>query len=230
MTTTGVPQYLERLREGRAAIARTGTAERTADLLRERIIDGTLPPGTRVAEDLVSGALDVSRNTLREAFRLLSHERLLVHELNRGVFVRRMGRDEVADLYTLRRLLETAAIESLPPEADLTDVELAVTEAEHAAEAGDWITVGTCDLRFHLALVALAGSGRAVDVMRGVLAELRLVFHVIADPQHLHEPYLPRNRNILELIRDRKISAARAELRRYLNDAQRQLLAAFDVD
>ena len=47
--------------------------------------------------------LRVSRNTLREAFRLLSHEGLLVHELHRGVFVRELDEADLVDLYRLRQ-------------------------------------------------------------------------------------------------------------------------------
>ncbi|MEU3504381.1 GntR family transcriptional regulator, partial [Streptomyces hundungensis] len=77
-----------RLAEDRALLGRTSTAERVADILRTRIAEGLFPPGERLAEDAIGKALGVSRNTLREAFRLLTHERLLIHELNRGVFVR----------------------------------------------------------------------------------------------------------------------------------------------
>lgn len=45
--------------------------------------------------------------TLREAFRLLSHERLLEHRFHRGVFVRVPTCTDVADLFLERRLLES---------------------------------------------------------------------------------------------------------------------------
>ena len=69
----------------RRLLGRTSTVERLADILRSRITEGYFKPGDRLPEDSIGKALEVSRNTLREAFRLLTHERLLVHELNRGV-------------------------------------------------------------------------------------------------------------------------------------------------
>ena len=97
------PTAFAALETGRRDLARTSTAERVADVLRERITDGSLAPGTRLPEDAVGSALGVSRNTLREAFRLLAHERLVVVEFNRGAFVRRLTVDEVVDLYLARR-------------------------------------------------------------------------------------------------------------------------------
>jgi DNA-binding GntR family transcriptional regulator len=72
----------------RSFLARTSTAERIVEVLRGRITEGYFTPGTRLSEDALAEALGVSRNTLREAFRLLTHERLLEYRLNRGVFVR----------------------------------------------------------------------------------------------------------------------------------------------
>ena len=95
MTTT---DWLEELRGERSDLGRASTAGRVADVLRTRITEGHLSPGTRLSEEDIGAALGVSRNTLREAFRLLGHERLLVHEFNRGVFVRRLTVDDVRDL------------------------------------------------------------------------------------------------------------------------------------
>ena len=84
-------------------IDRSSTAERVADVLRRRITEGDLPPRTHLSEEQLIVVLRVSRNTLREAFRLLSHEGLLVHELHRGVFVRELDDADLVDLYRLRR-------------------------------------------------------------------------------------------------------------------------------
>jgi len=212
----------------RALLGRTSTAERVADILRGRITEGFFSPGTRLSEDSIGTALGVSRNTLREAFRLLGHERLLSHELNRGVFVRKLSAEDVVDLYRVRKLIECAAVRSLTaPPAGVDRVAQAVTAAEAAAGREDWVAVGTENLRFHQALVALAGSRRIDEVMNGVLAELRLVFHVMADPKRFHEPYIQRNRLILNTVREGDGHAADKLLLAYLDLAERELVDAY---
>ena len=135
----------------RGGLARSSTAERVADIMRERITDGSLPPGSRLPEDAVGTALGVSRNTLREAFRLLVHERLAVAEFNRGVFVRRLTGEDIVDLYRVRRLVECAAVRraaAADPEAVET-LRAAVADGEQAAADGRWAEVGTANMRFH---------------------------------------------------------------------------------
>lgn len=236
MTTS---DWLEGLQAERPALGRASTAGRVADVLRTRITEGQLPPGTRLSEEDIGAALGVSRNTLREAFRLLGHERLLVHEFNRGVFVRKLTVDDVRDLYQVRRLLECGAVrraaERLAADPSmsgqwpdlLAPVRAAVDEGESAASRDEWVAVGTANMHFHQAVAALAQSPRVAESMGHLLAELRLVFHVMAAPQAFHEAYLPDNRAILELLASGDLVAAESAIAAYLDTAEAQLVDAY---
>ncbi|MDQ0845658.1 MULTISPECIES: GntR family transcriptional regulator [unclassified Streptomyces] len=212
----------------RALLGRSSTADRVADILRTRISEGYLPPGSKLSEDAIGGALGISRNTLREAFRLLTHERLLVHELNRGVFVRMLTVQDVTDIYQVRRLIECAAVRGLEaPPYDLSHAEAAVAEGEKAAKEGAWRDLGTANIHFHHAVVALARSRRLDELMRGILAELRLVFHAMDNPRGFHEPYLERNREILSALKAADRTKAELLLAAYLDDAEQQLVERY---
>lgn len=235
MTTT---DWLEELRSERSDLGRASTAGRVADVLRTRITEGHLRPGTRLSEEDIGAALGVSRNTLREAFRLLGHERLLVHEFNRGVFVRRLTVDDVRDLYQVRRILECGAVRRLaerlassPPAGPtgelLAPVRAAVEEAESAAAQDAWVAVGTANMHFHQAVADLAQSPRVTEVMDHLLAELRLVFHVMDAPQAFHAAYLPENRAILELLVAGDLPGAETAIATYLDAAEAQLVEAY---
>jgi len=226
-----VANLLERLtemaREGRKR-DRSTAAEWAAGVLRDWIIEGLLKPGTRVSEDMVTESLEISRNTAREAFRLLAHEKLLEHRINRGVFVRLQDVHEVHDLFTLRRVIECAAIRQGAPEGALA-LDAAVTEGERAAKEDRWVDVGTANIRFHQAIGGLLDSPRVDELMRQVLAELRLVFHQMGDPRAFHEGYLPRNREIVGRLAAGDAAGAETLLRKYFDDAEQQLIDAFAV-
>lgn len=211
-------------------LRRSSTAERLADVLRRRITEGDLPPGTRLSEELLVSAMGVSRNTLREAFRLLTHERLLVHRMHRGVFVPELGEDDLVDLYRLRRSIECDVLERLDPHASaerFDDLRADVQAAEKAQVRGDWQEVGTANMRFHRHLVGLAGSRRMDELADRLLAEVRLLFSVIDAPRELHERYVSRNRRLLELLQAGDPKAAALELADYLCESEETLLAAF---
>ncbi|MEV0402763.1 GntR family transcriptional regulator [Actinoallomurus sp. NPDC050550] len=231
MPPESVDAVTESLIRDRSLLSRTSTTERVAAILRDRITEGLFRPGDRLVEETIGTALGVSRNTLREAFRLLSHERLLDHRLNRGVFVRELSVDDVVDLFRVRRLVECTAIRhaDTAPAAALRHLREAVESGEHAATDHAWLAVGTANMRFHQAVVELAGSARLEEMMRQVLAELRLVFHVMNDPRTFHEPYLARNRDILKLVEAGDRDGSEAMLSGYLTEAERQLVGAYSL-
>ncbi|MGW3464684.1 GntR family transcriptional regulator [Streptomyces olivaceoviridis] len=212
----------------RVLLGRTSTAERVSDILRSRISEGYFPPGTRLSEDSIGGALGVSRNTLREAFRLLTHERLLIHELNRGVFVRVLTVEDVEDIYRTRSLVECAVVRGLgEPPYRLDGLISAVEEGRAASAENDWKGLGTANIHFHRELVALAGSERTDELMRSVFAELRLAFHVVDDPRRLHEPYLARNAQILQALQGGDRHGAERLLETYLADSLERVVEVY---
>lgn len=222
-------RWAEGAADARKMLARGSTAERVADVLRVWVTDGMFKPGTRLSEEELGSALGVSRNTLREAFRLLSHERLLAYEFGRGMFVRTPSAADVADLYRLRRILEGAAVRAAAGQPDiLRRVREAVEEGERCAGEERWLDVGTANMHFHQALAAFAGSARVDDVVGHLLAELRLVFHVMAAPWEFHAPYLKKNRELVELLEAGDIEGAASALDTYFDIAERQLLDAYE--
>jgi|1185.fasta_scaffold26619_2 DNA-binding GntR family transcriptional regulator len=209
---------------------RSSTAERVADVLRELIISGDLPPGTALREQQLVTSFEVSRNTIREAFRLLGRERLVVYHLHRGVAVRRLNEHDVHDIYRTRRPLELMAIEysADAPRAAVVALVGLVEQAESAAEAGDWKQVGTLNIAFHQHLVELIGSERISAFFRVVDAELRLAFALV-EPADLYTPFIPRNRKIAELLVAGDRAAAAKELTAYLEEAERLIRAGVRV-
>lgn len=208
---------------------RDSTAEHVAGILRAEIADGRRQPGDKLPEAELCERHQVSRNTLREAFQQLTHERLVVHNLNRGFKVRRPSAADLADIYRLRRVLECGAIASAVITPDrLAGLQRAVTDGRRAAERHDGRAVGSANIQFHRAIGALAESARVDEVMDQVLAELRLVFHVMGNPGDFHLPYLPRNSEILDCLTEHDVMRAGDLLSDYLDDAEKQLRTAYE--
>jgi len=202
--------------------------ETLADALRQRIIAGELAPGTRLSEAALAERLGVSRNTLREAFRVLAEQGLVEHVPHRGVSVASPTVADVVDIYRARRYVEPAALAAGSP---LHPAAAAMREAVEASEAGlaaqDWRTVGTANMAFHAAVVELADSPRLGRLFRDIAAELRLAFLEIDSPEALHAPFVARNRALLETFLAHGGPAAAQELHDYLIASEQTVLGAF---
>lgn len=226
---SAVVEVSDVLSGARDLLERCGTAERVAAILRERITEGAFLPGTRLSEPAISAALGVSRNTLRESFQLLAHERLAVHELNRGVFVRELAKEDIKDLYAIRRVVECGALRRAEEhgDADLSGVARALADGQGAAAREDWQAVGTASIHFHQAVADLALSERVSTTMRQVLAETRLFFVFTEGTRAFFEPYIERHAKILRHLERGRFEAAVQALDRYLRDAEKHLLRAY---
>ncbi|MBJ6128132.1 GntR family transcriptional regulator [Microvirga splendida] len=85
------------------------SAAEVADLLRERILSGEIPPGRRLQQIPLSEELAVSRTPLREALALLARDGLLDYEPNRGYAVREFRLTDVIQAFEARGRLEALA-------------------------------------------------------------------------------------------------------------------------
>jgi DNA-binding GntR family transcriptional regulator len=225
---TALDTAVDPLTRARRRVARTSTAERVADALREYVVEGHLRPGDRLPELEITSKLGVSRNTAREAMSQLVAERVLVREPNRGVFVARPDRSAVREIYRARRAIEPGAVRYGDGYADgVAAVRAAVDEGRQAADGGRWEEVASANQHFHRALVALAGSPRLDHQMALLLAEMRLVFHGMGGVREFHEPYLKRNADICDLLEAGDRAAAADAVADYLHCAEEQLLASY---
>lgn len=196
--------------------------------LRRRIIAGEFAPGERLSEAALAARLDVSRNTLREAFRALAQHGLVEHVPNRGVSVASPTTADVVDIYRARRQIECGVLRDASPlHPGVAAMRQEVERAEAAVEEGDWATVGTANMAFHRALVSLSDSPRLERAHEQLSAELRLAFLAIADFESLHRPFVTRNRVVLDALVDEGPEAAAAELERYLTESERRILGAY---
>jgi DNA-binding GntR family transcriptional regulator len=80
-----------------------------ADRLRELIIEGELPPGTRLNERALCDRLGASRTPLREAFRLLAAEHLVELQPNRGAQVVSLSDEDIRESFEVMGALEALA-------------------------------------------------------------------------------------------------------------------------
>lgn len=91
-------------------IARITLHEAVLGQLRDMIIAGHLPPGTRINEGQVGASLGVSRTPLREAIKTLASEGLVEVIPAKGAIVRRFAEQDIRDtLEVIKALEQTAA-------------------------------------------------------------------------------------------------------------------------
>lgn len=101
---------LRSIAERHAAVYRSVGSMVTA-ILREAVLDGTLSPGEKLRQETLAERLGVSRLPIRSALTQLESDGLVEFEERRGAIVRTMSVGEAQEIYRLRTLLETDALQ-----------------------------------------------------------------------------------------------------------------------
>lgn len=104
-------------------MANTTTAtgvQRCLAEIRQMIISGELLPGQKVHQGEIAAQLSVSRIPVREALSTLQAEGVLDYKPNTGFTVARFSGEDLAEIYLMRRLLETELMHTV----DLSRVDL----------------------------------------------------------------------------------------------------------
>ncbi|MFN8518547.1 MAG: GntR family transcriptional regulator [Chloroflexota bacterium] len=143
--------------------------ELVLETLREAILGGVLPPGTRLRQEELATAFDTSRIPVREALRVLEYEGLVSSEPHRGFTVTSLDADEVEEIYDLRTVLETHAVRLAVPlltEADLEELGALFQAIQDAPEDDSRLAARE---RFYQRLYAVTARPRLV----GLISRLR---------------------------------------------------------
>ena len=142
-----------------ARIATRTLRGQVVDRLRELIITGQFEAGRRLTEIDLARRLDVSRGPLREAIRDLVEAGLLESRPYKGLYVRRLTRRDLSELYSLRANLEAFAFRAAwdrRDKASLADLGDRLRRFHAAIEGGDDALSIRCELDLHSWVFALA--------------------------------------------------------------------------
>jgi len=162
---------------------------RVAQRIRELIVEGTLPPGKRVAEASIAERLGVSRTPVRNALPALASEGLLEPAGKRGYAVRAFTTEDSYRATEIRCVLEGYAARELAAREDRTPI---VAELREALRKGDAIfakgrvvkedeeAYAAMNGRFHDLIVGGARDPLLEDLIQRVYSVPFVAPHVVA--------------------------------------------------
>ena len=197
MPATGSDGSVQDLR-----ITRSSAVDQVAEAVREMILRGELAPGTRLREVQMAESIGISRNTARDAVRVLARQGLVTRAMHRGAVVVRLTERDVVDVFRVRRAIEPQAVEaSVDASQDqLAGLEEGVSRLERAAEEVDWERMVEADCLFHLRLVGFIGSPRLDRFYDTIQGELRLCLTIVDRDEDDPGELVAEHRELFDLI------------------------------
>lgn len=221
--------------DGRGPAGEYRTIQRIAtDYLRAAILSGRLGPGAAINQDDVAAELGVSRMPVREALRILAAEGLVDLRPHRQAVVVSLKDDDIAEVFGIRALLESRAVELTVPRIDrisLAELRRTYSEMRRAIEANDsdrWLALNR---EFHRATYAQCPWPRLkglIEAQVNVVAPYyRLWSSTIAASalgRHMPDFHLDHER-LLRAIEERDAATAASTTTDHVEKTSRELLA-----
>ena len=143
--------------------------------LRDAIRQGRYRPGQRIREAEVAKWLEVSRTPVREAFRRLQADGILTLTPWRGARVVKLERDQVVELYAMRRVLEGTAAGLAAENASKAEVDRLFDLQDKAAAAGDPVRLAELNRKFHETIYAGAHNRYLLQSLNALSDSLALL-------------------------------------------------------
>jgi DNA-binding GntR family transcriptional regulator len=191
--------------------------EQVADFLREGIISGTFPRGSRLKQAEIAERLQLSITPVREALKLLEAEGYINGNSYRGACVVPFDATASKEVLELRLMLESRLIRGTAENIraqDIVELRALADEFERAFDAGDRASARGINYRFHRRLYSLADMPQTLHFVQILWA--RYPFDLINAVAGRGKDAAKEHDEILDALSKGDASAATLAMRKHI--------------
>lgn len=208
--------------------------EITADRIRDAIISGELPLGSKLSEQKLADMLGISRSPVHNALALLQYEGLVTVQPNVGSFVFIPGIKQALDLCDHRAVLECASLQMAMQENSLRLIDAlsdGATRMTRAIRDNDPAAYTRGDMAFHAAIIDCGGNSsiaRAYPHTVGPLMALRTHLFTMMNT-HLDRS-MAEHEALIDACRHGDVKRATTVLRAHIGHLVTEYQSALNAD
>lgn len=191
--------------------------EQVADYLRERILSGVYPRGSRLKQAEIAEQLHLSITPVREALKLLEAEGYIGGDSYRGARVAPFDASASGEILQLRLMLETQLVRACAERVtarDITDLRVLADEFALAFKAGDRAIARGVNYRFHRRMYDIAAMPQTLHFVQILWA--RYPFDLINAVQDRGQEAVDEHEDILQALTRGDASAAMLAMRQHI--------------
>jgi DNA-binding GntR family transcriptional regulator len=194
--------------------------------LRDKLIEGVMPPGSRVPEKDLCAEFGISRTPLREALKVLAAEGYVVLLPNRGARVAKMTRNDLEELFAVCGGMEALAGELACKHA--TDAEISEIKALHDRmaqyyAARDLAGYYPLNRAIHEAIVRATHNSVLITMYENVSARIRRARFVAPMPPDHWQLAMAEHEAILNALQRRDAAMLSSILKTHLRNKLEQV-------
>ncbi|MGX9145690.1 GntR family transcriptional regulator [Mesorhizobium sp. 128a] len=201
-------------------------AEQVANVLREAIVDGSLADGTALRQDELALRFGFSRMPIRDALRQLEAEGIVQIHPTKGAHVACMDATEIREIFALRDLLESQALNLSVPVLGSEKLDEAAQVLARIDAEPDVTRWGVLNRTFHLALYSACGNARLLGLIEAHHNAADRYVRMLLSSLDYRGVSQAEHRELLAACRKRDAAEAVRVLKKHLRDGMETLAKA----
>lgn len=190
--------------------------------IKKAIMDGYIKPGEKINETKIAKDMGISRSPVREALQELKKEGVVINIPYKGTYVNLLGKKDVEDMYIVRGLLESYAVEFLIKNKNDNIIELLrqnVKDIEKSVEKKQKKELVKNDLQFHRNLCKFTKNQQLINLWEGFQSQVEILITLESGFYERFDLLATEHRDLLSLIIDGKIKKAQEKIKAHIFQA-----------
>jgi len=198
-----------------------------AEILRENIISGNLKPGEKINEYQLSQALNISRPPIREAFRTLVSEGLVISVPRKGVYVSKLPSKEVKEIYQIKSMMESFAARLAIPiikEKEIIKLETILNLMKERIKEDNFEEIQNSNIEFHRMMIKMSKNEKLINLYESIVLPIRRYQRIGLSAPSSWETSLKEHKSMVKAIKSKNINLAERLTREHTMSAMHRVI------
>lgn|SRR5690625_1908840 len=204
-------------------------SELIADEIKQWIWNKDLDYGERLLETNLAEKFDVSRSTIREAFKILEGEELIISKARKGTYVATFTEKDLVEINELRTLLEARAfLQALPKleEKHFNDLEAIIERMKQGVKRKDWNELFNLDMTFHRYLMDLSDNSRILKIYDSLQVQIRTALMHLDEYYSSFDAFYQEHKELLDILKTKDADKVKESIINHIGYVEEKLLGS----
>ncbi len=197
------------------------------DILKQRIMEDYYKAGSKLSEQQICDELQVSRSPVREAFRQLEADGLLISNANKGVIVKKFTEHDVESFYEIESSIQAYSINTNrdifceEEKEKFKALKIGFEEAYKKKDLNEYLKLSE---QFHYEIICLSSNSFLVDIYKRIgILNYRFRLLSLKDPTRFDKAH-KEHKQIIEAILKDDAALAKQLLKNHIEEASKVVI------
>lgn len=200
------------------------------DQIKRSIIEGDWEPGEKLIESKIASDMNISRSPIREAFRILEHEGMVVKK-NQNLHIHTPSVKDIVELYQLRFSLESLTCylaAQVRNDQEIIKLKEILSDTAQAIEAQDLKQVYECNTRFHETIIQTSRNAHLISILDNLREKIFYCRNVLLRLDYVRlDNFIGEHFNIYIAIKEGRAEEAKKLMEEHIRTDLNRILKLF---